>query len=990
MIRIQGLHKFFNKGRQNEIHVINGVDLDLPESGMVAIFGKSGCGKTTLLNVIGGLDGFAEGTLTIENNDIRRDTDDIRNQYIGYIFQNYNLNKNVSCYENVADALRLCGLDDEGEIEKRVGAALKNVGMEKYSKRTPDTLSGGQQQRIAIARAIVKNPRIILADEPTGNLDEANTVMIMDLLKAISRNHLVLLVTHEANLVDHYCDQVIELSDGRIVNVKSNSSANGFAARDKNDIFLGELERTSLRDGNAEVEYFGEMPETPVKIRIVNNGGKLYVQIGTSQVQIIDEFSEVKLREGVYEEKARVAEIESNIDMSQLSPIQCTKSGRLFTFKSSVKSGYDANFRASRRGKRALRSCMALFASVVVFMSAVFGGSIGDLIEADKAYNHNVFYLCTNDIETSRRLVEAVGNSESGIDYIRLSAQFPNGDSSVFFRAGNFETFSINEYQLNYTTNAVFLGDSLAKDLELVEGERKIETGEILITTAVADALLEKSAFGYIKEYKDIIGLITSSVSVDGKSSRVTGIVESDESAIYLDELSMAKYSMNYLVLSNAYLASSNGVELSPGETVLAIKSYGNGEDYPEVGEKIKIQGVELTVKTVNVYYIGYEDYLKAIRTEKMMEDEFFHALMTSAHPELVSGSDAYEKALADLYEQRYFEYYDYYYAELGDFIRNNAMIEMSDLYHWMYVEKGVEEAKYYMVSSDYFKATRYKASYGRYPSISELDAVKDTLPEFWDHISMSYPEYENEFYNSGYYYGYENCRYYVSDEDYITLSKQLGETHPTATALDNAYVKEAVAYGEDVIVDSNLGDNICYTVIHSSNPAATAAWLGTGFSIEAPNEYWPGLVTPDDVFDDIVRDNMATIITGFVTMAVILVLMSICMYFIMRSSLMNRIKEVGIYRAIGVTKKNLVFKSFIESAVLSLLTVMVGYIISSVFLFVCMSLTPLMEQIFYYPVWLAGIDFIILAALSLICGTLPMLSLLRKTPSEILAKYDI
>jgi putative ABC transport system permease protein len=104
----------------------------------------------------------------------------------------------------------------------------------------------------------------------------------------------------------------------------------------------------------------------------------------------------------------------------------------------------------------------------------------------------------------------------------------------------------------------------------------------------------------------------------------------------------------------------------------------------------------------------------------------------------------------------------------------------------------------------------------------------------------------------------------------------------------------------------------------------------------------------------------------------------------------MNRIKEVGIYRAIGVTKKNLVFKFFIESAVLSLLTVMVGYIISSGFLFVCMSLTPLMEQIFYYPVWLAGIDLIILAALSLICGTLPMLSLLRKTPSEILAKYDI
>ena len=154
MIRLQGIHKDFNKGRQNEIHVINDVSLDLPEKGMVAIFGKSGCGKTTLLNVIGGLDKYAQGTLTVEGQDLRRNTDVIRNRYVGYIFQNYNLNKGESCFDNVADALRICGMRDKDEIEKRVFSALKNVGMEKYKLRTPDTLSGGQQQRIAIARAI--------------------------------------------------------------------------------------------------------------------------------------------------------------------------------------------------------------------------------------------------------------------------------------------------------------------------------------------------------------------------------------------------------------------------------------------------------------------------------------------------------------------------------------------------------------------------------------------------------------------------------------------------------------------------------------------------------------------------------------------------------------------------------------------------------------------------------------------------------------------
>lgn len=125
-------------------------------------------------------------------------------------------------------------------------------------------------------------------------------------------------------------------------------------------------------------------------------------------------------------------------------------------------------------------------------------------------------------------------------------------------------------------------------------------------------------------------------------------------------------------------------------------------------------------------------------------------------------------------------------------------------------------------------------------------------------------------------------------------------------------------------------------------------------------------------------------------TMAVLLVLMSVCMYFIMRSSLMGRIKEVGIYRAIGVSKKNLVFKFFIEAIVLTTLTVFIGYLLTSAFLFACLEMSSLIAEIFYYPLWLAGAVLAILYVISLFFGTLPITSLLRKTPSEILAKYDI
>lgn len=181
------------------------------------------------------------------------------------------------------------------------------------------------------------------------------------------------------------------------------------------------------------------------------------------------------------------------------------------------------------------------------------------------------------------------------------------------------------------------------------------------------------------------------------------------------------------------------------------------------------------------------------------------------------------------------------------------------------------------------------------------------------------------------------------------------------------------------------------YTVIHSTDPEKTVAWLNSEFcDLKRRTEFYEPLITPDSIFDDIIEDQTDEIVTSMITMAVILVLMSLCIYFIMRSSLMNRIKEVVIYRAIGVSKKNLVFKFFIEAIVLTTLTVFIGYLVISAFLFLALGMSSMVAEIFYYPLWLAGADLIVLYVISLFFGTLPILSMLRKTPSGILAKYDI
>lgn len=1011
MIRIQGLHKFFNKGRQNEIHVINDISLDLPEKGIVAIFGKSGCGKTTLLNVIGGLDKYAEGTLTIENQSIRENTDVIRNQYIGYIFQNYNLNKAESCFDNVADALRLCGMTDEEEIEIRVTAALTNVGMEKYAKRTPDTLSGGQQQRIAIARAIVKNPRIILADEPTGNLDEANTVMIMDLLKAISKDHLVLLVTHEANLVDFYCDTVIELQDGKVVGTKQNTAANGFAARDKNDIYLGELNKREITDESAEIEYYGDKPETPIKLKIVNNGGKIYVQIGTAKVQILDEFSEVRLREGVYEEKTSANVVSKGIDMTKLPPVQGKRFGHLFSFKSSIKSGYISNFKNRKKGKKVLRGCMCLFAAVIVFMSTIFGSAFGDIIEARSRYNHNVFYLYTPNAEISAKLNDAVGKDHTGIDYVRLMNSYPYGDENILFRTGTFETFEQYDWQSNFVTNAVYLDVSLAADLKLVEGKKdNLSNTEILISTKVADELLDKSTLGYITEREDLIGLVSAVFTIDGKYPRIAGIVDSSEPAIYLTELAMAKYIRNGGAPSYTTLASDFGIEVAPGEAILAIKNQRAGVEYPKIGDTIKIQGRDIEVVGIKESYTDYHRWLEGNGIVKDDEYTFFANIVREEIPETINGkeNEAFIDAVYEAMESRYYEYFEYFYADAKAYYKDLYFFEPDTIEYWLYLEKDVELAKYVSLPEEYYKAEAYKKLTGQYPEKADLQKDLDGVPTAYEALQEYIEMYESEFWSKSRPSYFNINTYMVHEEDYIAFSKRLGETHPTATdangdieyektKIANEYAVDKTSISVDVDINTNnktdvvYYGNMYYTVIHSTNPEKTAEWLNSEFSgLVGPSIHYKAMITPDMLFDDIIQDKSEDIVTSLITMAVILALMSLCMYFIMRSSLMSRIKEVGIYRAIGVSKKNLVYKFFIEAIVLTVLTVLIGYLLTSAFLFLALGMSSLVAELFYYPLWLAIADLVILVVISLFFGTLPILSLLRKTPSEILAKYDI
>lgn len=216
-IKVENIVKTFNRHSRNANKVLKGVSFELPDKGLVCIFGKSGSGKTTLLNIIGGLEKADSGKVYIDGECTSGKTDKIRNAKIGFIFQNYYLEKGYTIAEILRNQMMIAGFKDEKEIARRTEEALKLVDMERFKNKLGDALSGGQQQRVAIARAIIKGSDIILADEPTGNLDAENTMKVMDILKEISRTQLVVIVTHEVSLIKKYADSHIKIVDGELV-----------------------------------------------------------------------------------------------------------------------------------------------------------------------------------------------------------------------------------------------------------------------------------------------------------------------------------------------------------------------------------------------------------------------------------------------------------------------------------------------------------------------------------------------------------------------------------------------------------------------------------------------------------------------------------------------------------------------------------------------------------------------------------------------------
>ena len=911
MIKINKLNKYYGKGSSNQVHAVNDVSLTLPSNGMVAIFGKSGCGKTTLLNMIGGLDRATSGEVLIDDKRITPDSDRERNLKVGYIFQNYNLSERMSVYENVAVSLRLCGMTDEAEIEERVMAALRSVDMEKYRKRMPTALSGGQQQRVAIARAIVKNPALILADEPTGNLDEQNTVMVMDLLKSLSRDRLVLLVTHEAHLVDSYCDKVIGLSDGKIFEERENSVTEGYSGKKSNEVYLGDMKREELSDGAFTFEYYGDSENKPTRLRIISAGGVLYVSSDDDvKLKIADRTSELVVHEGKYIEKKKAEPTE--LPDSLKAPIPEGKSGRLYNFKNALKSAFNNNFAKKRKRKILLILTMMCFAAIIVFVVGLFGAAIYNFATVEEYFNSHVVGVSATEMSNDdAREVVSKGDAELFVIDGGFGNYNPNVHQNLKFSFGEYDTAQYGiRYQTVNSSNVHLLPLSLLEDRSVIAGKNEISAPtEIVITKELADTVIEAAANSNVKDYEDLIyanvsigggyyydydiyydsGAIAPGSSASYNSYKVVGVVSGSDEEAFFDE---------YVYLQRT-LCELYGVRMGYFSDL-----EHSGIDMP-------------TLEDGSVYTISYYTY--------------------GGYEKTVIGGESFR--IADTYSVEVSE------EQLKKYCRD---------YYGYDLTEGVEAyLKYYYGLSSYEDwAISY---YGK--ELSKEDAMSVLEAEYQSFMERVKSECLMRLGNS-------------APQVIMTLD----DMQLIATSYSTGKQSEGLASG---IYQGG------YYVFYSEDAKALGEKMVAKYGED-------NVITPKSSRDYLRAEYYGTFVSLTVVLIVVSAIMSLCLYFIMRSSLLGDIREVGINRAIGVSKRNLSYRYLVETLMLFAMTIFVGFLLSSILMGRLTSLISVMGMLVYYPWWLGALTLIGITAITLLCGQIPIRSLLRRSPAEILAKYDI
>lgn len=566
MLKIVNLNKYFNKHKKNQIHVLKDINLDLPDNGLISIVGESGSGKTTLLHSIGGLDKY-EGEILYNNSLYKGEKLDLfRQDNIGVIFQNYLLFENLTVYENLEICLRIIGIKDKQEVDKRIEYVLNQVGMYKFRKKLAKNLSGGQQQRVSIARALIKKTKILLADEPTGNLDRKNTIEIMNILKQISKTTLVILITHNREMANIYSDIILNIVDGQLVNRKI-ETINTVTNYTDDIIYLEDFNKETINKDTLNLELYGKVNK--INIKLIYKDDRYYL-VSDQNINIINK-NQIKEKR----EKINIEELcQTNYDASWYNDKKSNRT--LSTFKEVL-----IDFLGRRNKKQRFINFSFLCLGVILAISIASFFNFVLIKDDDISYMKNK-YLIYNTDEYSYSYFS---------DYENISEYVTNYANYAYIMVSKEELDVSYEKTDNY--QAIYLPISNLTDEKLLCGDKE----NVVISSALANTLYNS------QKYEDILGKKLNLSGQNNITTSIGGVIEDYTNVVYLDDkmfyrsLSYNKkrdiisyYDLIGLENYDYEIVSSNLNEVDNSVYVLANSQY-------EVGDRIKFNNdVSLTL----------------------------------------------------------------------------------------------------------------------------------------------------------------------------------------------------------------------------------------------------------------------------------------------------------------------------------------------------------------------------------------------------------
>lgn len=986
MLQLKNIVKTYGD-KENKVTALNGISISFRENEFVAVLGHSGCGKTTMLNIIGGLDHCTSGDLIINGVSTKkykdRDWDAYRNHSIGFIFQSYNLIPHQTVLSNVELALTISGVS-KSERKKRAKEALERVGLGDQLHKKPNQMSGGQMQRVAIARALINDPEILLADEPTGALDSETSVQVMELLKEIAKDKLVILVTHNPELAEQYANRTVKVKDGKIV-----SDSNPYAPTEE------ELKPRQEKKKRVSMSFF-----TAVSLSFKNlltKKGRTILTSFAGSIGII----------GI----ALILSLSTGIN----NYINALQEDTLSSYPISI--------------QRETTDISSLFGSIM--SETDMGGgdeSGGEEISSDeKVVSNTAIYEVFNAFNSSAKQVNNLRDFKEYIDTDPKIQDYASAITYSYDLQMPIFTTDINgniiqsDFQKMMTdVMGVDEGSTLSDASSMMSSMSSMDVWEELLPgedgTGVSDTLEQQYDLVYgawPQNYDEVVVILTNGNQLPDVIAFMLGLKDSSQ----LDDIMQAVISggviddfgeteWTYEEIANKefklilpceyYEKSGTGdeyVNLTESET--GLEYLYNSDD---VGVKLKITGIirpnEEAAATMLSGYMGYTKELTDYIINTTNESEIVKEQLADETTDIISGlpfkTDSVKEPTSAEKKQKVDEYImnasDTEKAEIYRFIMSQAQESDVDDYVQQYLSQYTTDSLREQM------AEMYAANMGIDPEqiLSYMDQMDDEtlLGYAKEAISESYREQYAQM---------------VEQQLSSMTSEQLAQMLEAMSFIEAQYSLLYDEYTPDVYSESSYDENLSLLgQVDFDNPSEINIYAKT---FEDKDKISDGIAAYNESASEedeinytdyvaLLMSSITDIISGIsylliAFVAISLVVSSIMIGIITYISVLERTREIGILRAIGASKRDI-------STVFNAETLIIGLVSGAIGIGVSLLLIIPINAILYSVTAIEGLKAtlpivagLILVAISmlltLIAGIIPSRFASRKDPVEAL-----